>query len=164
MPKTRNRRVEPLPERLLRKRSISENGCWEWTGHVSKNGYGMTHVGSRSGGQKRPQVYVHRESYRIHVGAIPDGMDLDHLCRNRKCFNPDHLEPVTRRENVARGIGPQKLSEVNGSKRFCKNGHEFTEENTIRRGPEGRWRRCRACEDDRALVKKEERRMLRNAD
>ena len=67
-------------------------GCWEWTGHVNNAGYGRV-----------KNDYAHRLAYEMFVGPIPDGADLDHLCRRRSCVNPAHLEPVTRSENVRRG-------------------------------------------------------------
>ena len=73
-------------------------GCWEWQGALN-DGYGIV---GRDGTTRR----VHRVVYEALVGPIPNGMDLDHLCRNRRCCNVLHLEPVTRRENLARGIGP----------------------------------------------------------
>ena len=75
-------------------------GCWVWQRYVDKSGYGEIHVPGYIGNRR-----AHRIIYERHKGKIPDGLDLDHLCRNRRCVNPDHLEPVTRRENLARGVG-----------------------------------------------------------
>lgn len=133
-----------LRAKLLRNRTITASGCWEWTKTVTKNGYAKVSLGSRAGGARRAQVYVHRLAYELWRGPIPEGLELDHLCRNRRCFNPDHLEPVTRRVNMLRGVGPAKLAAVNGTKTHCKNGHEFNEENT--RARPGGGRSCRACE------------------
>jgi len=142
----RTRKVESVSSRLMRHRNITVSGCWEWLGGRTKNGYGLTNVGSRSGGAKRKTVYVHRASFELNVGPIPNGLELDHLCRNRLCFNPNHLELVTRAENTRRGIGPMMLARINGGKKVCKNGHLFMGSNIIRRGPSGRWRKCRLCE------------------
>lgn len=109
--------------------------CWLWTGCLNRDGYGHISDGS----------LAHRFSYEIHVGPIPDGLTIDHLCRSRACVNPDHLEPVTLRTNILRGTSP---SAVNAVKTHCKNGHPFDSANT-RILPEG-WRRCRLCERDRS--------------
>lgn len=88
-------------ERFLAKAIIPSDvlsGCWEWRAAKAGGGYG------RFAPDGRRQVQAHRFAYEIVCGAIPDGLDLDHLCRNRGCVNPAHLEPVTRQENVRRGL------------------------------------------------------------
>lgn len=119
------------------------DGCWEWTGPCNEKGYGKFTIGGRaeSGGK---QIKAHRFAYEIRQGPVPEGLELDHLCRNRSCVNAAHLEPVTRRENQRRG---QSVSGRNARKTHCKHGHEFTRENT-------RWRKdgsryCRTCGRDR---------------
>lgn len=107
--------------------------CWNWTGCVVVAGYGRFGVGNGV------VANAHRWAYEYLVGPIPEGADLDHLCRNRACVNPDHLEPVTRGDNVLRGFSSPA---ANARKTHCKNGHEFTEENTIRRRGT---RECRTC-------------------
>ncbi len=83
---------------LVRRRvEIDDAGCWLWVGKVNRGGYGVTSVAGKTRS-------AHRVSYEWHVGPIPIGLDLDHLCRVRRCVNPDHLEPVTRRENINRGL------------------------------------------------------------
>ncbi len=86
----------PLGLRLFRRVERTDSGCWLWTGALN-GGYGRIH---HSPGRV---LYTHRAAYELLVGPVPEGMDLDHLCRNRACCNPDHLEPVTRRENLLRG-------------------------------------------------------------
>lgn len=109
------------------------NGCWIWTRGKDPQGYGLVSWGGRSS-------YVHR-TYLIELGhEYPDGWVTDHLCRVTSCANPEHLEIVTRRENVIRGVGP---TAVNAVKTHCDNGHEFTPENTSTRPNGGRY--CRAC-------------------
>ena len=109
-------------------------GCWRWTGALDSKGYGGFHVGPGRVGRR--WVRAHRWSYEAVVGKIPPGLDLDRLCRNRACVNPEHLEPVTRQVNLKRG--------AQGSKTFCKNGHEYTPENTYRSPSTGR-RACATC-------------------
>lgn len=140
---TRNRAVKSHRERIESRIYVRlDSGCWEWLGVIAPNGYGMLGIGRRSLGEKRT-AYAHRLSYETFVGPIPAGHDLDHLCRNRCCCNPAHLEPVTRRENNLRGDGPAILSALNGSKTHCKNGHAFTPENTRMRPTGGR--ECKEC-------------------
>lgn len=98
--------------------------CWEWYGALNDAGYGMVY----SNKTRRPQR-VHRLMYEFLVGPIPDGLTLDHLCRNRKCVRPAHLEPVTRGENIRRGIGPQLNRERMLNRTHCKRGHLFAGDN-----------------------------------
>lgn len=97
-----------------------DGGCWNWTGCTSKDGYGILVI-------RRKTFYMPRYSWEIKHGPMPDGLEPDHLCRNRACVNPDHLEPVTHRVNVLRGESP---TAKNARKTSCVNGHPFTAENT----------------------------------
>lgn len=99
---------------------IGEKECWPWLGTIGATGYGEFSIRHRS-------YLAHRMAYMFMRGAIPDGLHIDHLCRNRKCVNPDHMEPVTMEENTRRGFG---MCAKNRRKTHCKWGHEFTSENT----------------------------------
>ena len=105
-----------------------------------KNGYGRIQY-------KNHPTLAHRFMYEQMVGPIPEGMTLDHLCRNRLCINPAHLDPVVMRTNILRGVGP---TAVNAKRTHCKHGHEFTVANTYRT-VDGH-RVCREC----ARLKQEE--------
>jgi len=121
---------------LLRERVIvdAETKCWNWRGTTDKDGYGKIKIRSI-----RPApLMAHRVSYELYCDAIPDDLQIDHLCRNRKCVNPAHLEPVTCKVNIERSPRVQKQE--------CKRGHPFTEENTyLMRQGKYVMRRCRRC-------------------
>lgn len=108
-------------------------GCWFWLGAIA-SGYGHVRYQGRDQG-------AHRVFYELLRGPIPEGLTIDHLCRQPSCVNPDHLEPVTMRENVIRGTGP---SAANARKTHCRNGHELNADNMfMRRGT----RQCRMCKN-----------------
>ena len=109
-----------------------ESGCWIWTGDKTPNGYG-----------RYSGIGAHRISYELVVGPIPEGLQIDHLCRVRLCVNSDHLEPVTAQTNVLRGTG---FPAIHAQQTHCKRGHEFTEANT--RITTKNQRRCRTCHRD----------------
>lgn len=118
-------------------------GCWLWTASCHEDtGYGQIHSGY---GKK--MLLAHVASYQLFVGPKPDGLELDHKCRVRCCVNPDHLEPVTRLENIMRGVGPSVTKARCAAITHCLRGHEYTPSNTyVRTKPNGyRLRECRAC-------------------
>ena len=126
-----------LREKLLARIAKTPFGCWLWTGARDKR-YG------RFRGR-----LAHRAVYEEFVGLVPAGLELDHLCRNRLCTNPEHLEPVTHRENVLRGDAGKHES----VRTHCNAGHEFTPENTVKRRDNGA-RRCRACARERSATRR----------
>lgn len=123
---------KPNPDNVWNHIEFSKNpkGCWNWKGALGNKGYGYVSFNSK--------LYkAHRFVYEYLIGKIPEGLTLDHLCRNRKCVNPDHLEPMTLKENQKRGLINQ-----NKGKTHCKYGHKFSKINTYisRRG-----RQCKEC-------------------
>lgn len=114
----------------------AETGCWEWIAKPNPNGYAHFYY--------RKSRRAHRVSYEHFVGVIPDGLVLDHLCRNRICVRPDHLEAVTHRENDLRGHSPNMLTMKRG---VCQRGHEMRGENAyVRNGRCGNVSvACKAC-------------------
>lgn len=111
---------------------VDKNGCWNWKKGKNKKGYGRLKHNGRV-------HFAHRYFYEKANGPIPEGLSLDHLCRNRGCINPSHLESVTTRENILRGEG---LAANQARQTKCKRGHEFNKSNTIRSGTA---RICRTC-------------------
>lgn len=121
-------------ERFDTKYRILDNGCWEWLGALMTGGYGSCWYGKQS-------IGAHRVSYFFHKGIMSNrAQQIDHLCRNRACVNPDHMELVTRKENILRGMAP---SAKYARSTRCIRGHEFDEKNTIV-NPDGH-RNCREC-------------------
>ena len=116
-----------------------ESACWVWQGARQPNGY------ARMGRYGKGHL-AHRFMYEQHIGPIPDGLVLDHLCRVRECVNPAHLEPVTHVENSARGVDVGKRRNPPTLATHCRNGHEYTPANTHHAT---RGRVCRACHRDR---------------
>lgn len=121
---------------------VQENGCWDWVGAVHTNGYGLFW-------NNKKLRRAHRVFYEMTRGPIPKGLVIDHLCRNKLCVNPDHLEAVTQKENLSRGGGPIPAY---ARRTHCHRGHALTPDNRYRSDPS---RRCRACHRIAAGLAKE---------
>jgi HNH endonuclease len=116
-------------------------GCWNWTAYTNPGGYGMF--------CKNSYPYLaHRIAYEFYIGSIPKGLFIDHLCRNRKCVNPEHMELVTNRENVNRGIVAEVHRARQAAKTHCKYGHPFNGDNLSIDKTTGQ-RVCRECRINR---------------
>ena len=132
----------------MKERIVLDGECWVWTGPPTPLGYRQISL-------QRRLVYTHRAVYELLVGPIPEGLTLDHLCRNPPCVNPAHLEPVTNAENIRRGISPPG---INSRRLVCKSGHPFDDANTYIR-PDG-YRECRKCHCIRDVARCKELRRL----
>lgn len=128
----------PPRSRLVSLETIKEycvidttTGCWIWRGYTNP------YARARINGLKK---LVHVAAYELKYGPIPFDLELDHLCRNPSCVNPDHLEAVSHRENVLRGSSP---AADNSKKTHCKHGHEYTTMNTVMYSDGSR--RCKTC-------------------
>lgn len=124
---------EPLLGRFMGNVADDPAGCWMWTARKNPGGYGLFYA-------RGTRAVAHRVAYEHFVGLIPPGMSLDHLCRNRACVNPAHLEPVANKENILRG---ESFAAVNARKKVCVRGHQLTGDGVkmVRRG-----RQCVACQ------------------
>jgi len=135
--------------RILARLAEDERGCWVWPGAKSGGGYGVAWYAGA-------QQSVHRVVYALYCGPVPEGLDLDHLCRNRACANPAHLEAVTRAVNLQRGTGPEVTRVRHAAVTACPQGHPYDEGNTIMKKHSGK-RACRACENARRRRKYSEK-------
>lgn len=144
-------RKRPIPPELIRTEDRGHGTpCHLYVGKLMPNGYA-----------RKWHLYLHRLAYENAKGTIPEGYDVDHLCRVRHCVNPDHLEAVTRRENLLRGV---TLAARKAQQTHCVHGHEFTPENTYLHPGTNR-RQCHECrrERDRARypMRRDRARMIR---
>ena len=127
--------------------AFSVKGCWNWKAAKTTAGYGELRVGNKT-------TYAHRLSYELAKGKIPKGLELDHLCRNPACVNPDHLEAVTRRQNQLRGFS---ATGINSRKTRCPRGHLLAGDNLVPRVWAEGHRECLICSREKAYE-----RFLRN--
>ncbi len=131
--------AERISDRFWSKVDRSGDGCWQWRGYVAPNGYGQFIAHSDEKSKVRRTLWAHRAAFVLMRGPIGDDLYLDHLCRNRGCVNPAHLEPVSARENLLRG---RTKAAANAAKTHCDHGHELSGTNLyVWRGK----RACKAC-------------------
>lgn len=133
VPKTREpeRKIVPAMERFKRHYVVSENGCWDWTGAKVNKGYGFFRIHPRYG-----TTAAHRSAYIMFKGEIPEGLTIDHLCKNIGCVNPEHLEAVPLAENLRRAHEGGQWR-----KTHCRKGHKYAEDEYNYRG----YHECRIC-------------------
>lgn len=133
-----------IAERFWKKVKKTDS-CWIWTAGIYKNsGYGQFYY-------KGKKINAHRVAYMLTKGEIPSGMVIDHLCRNRACCNPAHLEAVTQRENILRGNSLKTRQMIARHRTHCPHGHEYTEENTTFNKNGNKM--CRECDRKRKREK-----------
>ena len=144
----KGKRIAGTPEQRFWAKVDKTGDCWLWQGAIGKHGYGTFTVKRPDGGTRFWRA--HRFAYELLVGPIPEGMFLDHLCRNTACVNPAHLEPVDARENTRRGLRGALPT-------HCVNGHRWTPENTYiqKTGNRVGRRWCRQCAIDRQAARRE---------
>lgn len=133
------RKAIPLADRLWPKVAKTDGGCWPWLASLTRAGYGQINSGRRGGTMKLAHILV----YELLVGPVPEGLELDHKCRNRACVNPAHLEPVTHTVNVQRGIAGIVNAARQRAKTMCVNGHPLAGANLYERADNTR--ECRTC-------------------
>lgn len=138
----RKRKKLPPEVRFFKYVVRREDGCWEWTGGKSRTGYGHFYCGPSGPYQPARRAMAHRWSYEHHVGPIPDGFETHHLCGNRRCVNPAHVQPMPYSEHCRQ---PGHCGVMRAHITHCPKGHEYTAENTrVKKG----CRNCKACDRD----------------
>lgn len=153
--------VASIKRRVEKYRELDANGCWIWTASKTWAGYGRLQVTDETG--RSTAWGAHRAAYVAWIGPVPEGMQLDHLCRVRECVNPRHLEPVTCAENGKRS--PISPASINARRTHCTHGHAFDEENTYTYWHKGFQKRgCKTCRHDWIRRDRAKKQAAREAD
>jgi hypothetical protein len=137
-PETRDELREILTKKVI---PVTESGCWIWGGTIAQHGYGIVN-GYGFGTTDPKRQYAHRVFYILYKGPVPEGMEIDHLCRVRCCVNPDHLEAVTPKVNRLRG---ESFAAKHARKTHCPYGHPLVPENLVKISTRPWYRGCREC-------------------
>jgi len=149
-------RVVGTPEERFWAKVDASGDCWEWTASKHKDGYGLFRPHSNE-----TMTRAHQFAWTTLVGPVPEGLELDHLCRNPACVNPDHLEPVTHRENMRRTSATTVwVKKAARERTHCPQNHEYSGDNVIM---DGGYRKCRTCVNKRQN-EYYQRRKMRNED
>jgi len=132
-------------QRFMENVSVSINGCWLWSGTIDSYGYGVFVT------EKKNTFKAHRLSFALKRGYCSSELTIDHLCKNKKCVNPDHMELITNSENVTRGNGPFM---INKRKTHCINGHPLSGDNLVTFESERKLgkRQCKICHANRSRI------------
>lgn len=147
----RGPKARPVVDRFADKVALTDSGCIEWIAGTNGCGYGFLRLDPENDSRK---CYAHRWSYEHHRGPIPEGLVIDHPCRNTLCVNPDHLEAVPERENLLRGISSPA---INAAKTHCLRGHPLSGDNLrIYKGTG--YRQCRTCMRMQAAIRRNRKR------
>lgn len=137
----RGPKIRPPSERFHEHYEVNPaTGCWDWTATVTDRGYGT--IGETVAPGKSRSIYAHRLSYEMHHGPIPAGLVVDHVCDNRRCVNPDHLQLLTSKQNILRSSAPEIRRRWLGQ---CIRGHDLNDPDNVYVRPDNGRKQCREC-------------------